>query len=202
MRNLRNTFKSYEDPKVFFYLKIGFACLIVLGVLIAFAVSPKLRHDVGIGNAHPVSTPKVHHHRRHRHSQEETVGQRQHKDEAHAHQHHAKSDAHPTAHHPIDHPGSAPGEGFPVSHHQPPSSGGGSGKPAPTPEPSSPPTSHPTEHKSEAVEDHGTKVEVEVPGVKIPPVAKAVDTVNEAGKAVTKDVPVPVGPPEVCLLNC
>lgn len=59
MRNFRNIFKEYNDPRVFTNLKIGFLCLIVLGVAVFLAV-PDIRHSVGIGEGHPVqSAPPV-----------------------------------------------------------------------------------------------------------------------------------------------
>lgn len=46
MKNFKNIFIEYQDPKVIRNLKWGFALLVVLGILITFVAAPSLRHFI------------------------------------------------------------------------------------------------------------------------------------------------------------
>lgn len=224
MKNLLNTSKSYKDPRVYRDLKIGFACVVILGILIAFAVSPKLRHEIGIGPAHPVATPKVYHHPnkppvlnhvRHQGQGKHTHSGRQ--SNAHGHSHptqgHNESQSH----------GGLEGVTQPPSNPHP-EPGSGNNNPAPipaqvTPPPTASPPSHPSEDNGGEqsasppveVEAHGKgKVIIEVPGVELPPVVEetthgvdgVVNGVTGAVEETTKQLPVHTEVPEICVLKC
>lgn len=224
MKNFRNIFKEYQgDPKTFRDLKIGFACLIVLGILIAFVVSPPLRHSIGIGDNHPVINPpaKVIQHNKHAKTpgkEEGRLHNKQSNQGSHAHGH-----SHPSTTHPS--PNQVEGsEGVKTPHETP---GGGGGHPAPESSPPGTPTpSHPTENNPPPSGGGGggesgggsppgssgghVGVEVEVPGVTLPPVVEEVtkglnETVNgltSIVNEVTKEAPVQVEVPPICILKC
>lgn len=220
MKNLRNIFKSYQDPKIYRDLKIGFACLIVLGVLVAFVVSPPLRHAIGIGDNHPVTTPKEYVNPHHHHAQH--PGHQQGKTD-HVHkgqQSHAQGNPDPGSHH---HTSNSVGglEGIT----EPPSSGGNPGGSPANPPSSSPPASHPPTHTEPSGGNNNNPgdsgsgvtdnpghvgVEAEVPGIAAPPLIEEVthgvnETVNgltSTVNEVTEELPVQVEVPEVCVLKC
>lgn len=225
MKNLLNIFKEYNDPKVYRDLKIGFACLIILGILITFAVSPSLRHEIGIGNNEPVPISKEHHNSHHKRVINHVQPQGQRKHVHSGHQSHAKGHSNPvTTHHSSNgHEGlggvqSPPSHPHPESPESPSGSPGSGSTPEPSP-PNSPSPSHPSENngggskKSPGVEtetNNKGKVQVEIPVIKTPPLIEEVTHgVNETVNGVTDKVeettqPLPVHAelPEVCLLNC
>lgn len=138
MRNLRNIFKEYQgDKRVYRNLLIGFASLIVLGVLLLFVVSPEFRHSIGIGNNTPVAIPKEHPKPHHKGGQ--TPGHQKGTPQG-VHKHRKQNGTQGNAH-----PGSTKVVKHPSNGNTPSGSGGGntpSGEPNPegsNPTPSNPP---------------------------------------------------------------
>lgn len=222
MKNLRNIFKEYNDPKIYRDLKIGFACLIVLGILITFAVSPSLRHEIGIGNNHAISTPKVHHTKVH-HPPDIHLKK---KSGRSGHQKAAQGHSKPTQGNPSS-KGHRGLEGVkpPSAQHEEPGSGVGNPGPSPAPKsppPSTPSPSHPSEGNGGGSTSGGGKsvspeVEagakgkvIEIPNLEIPPIIeetthgvnKTVNGVTGTLEESTKSLPVHTELPEVCVIKC
>lgn len=205
-------FQEYNDPKIYRNLKIGFASLVILGVLIAFIVSPPLRHSIGIGSNHSVENPpaKVY---PHHHAKNQPGNHERHRDHQHSsHQKRVEGHAQPSeGHHTQTKPKGSEGA-IKIHHPNGHSPGSGGGKPTPSaPEPSAPPPSHPTEDNlgggnsgqaegsdngkgrpetPPTAEGHGkAEVELEVPNVTtLPPVEETVHGVNNTVNGATSAV--------------
>lgn len=228
MKNSRNIFKEYNDPKIFREMKIGFACLIVLGILIAFLASPDLRHKIGIGDAEPLT-----------HSHRPAVGNakvalpgrptsqggspRAESTQRKASQ--ANSQPAQGRDHSKEESGSkAPSSGSNPSIPTNPSPGSPPTQQSSPPAPSNPgstttpisssaaPISSGSSGESTTGESSqgGGKVAVEVPDLEVPSVVEettegvngAVNGATGTVGEVTQETPVHVEPPEVCVLKC
>lgn len=228
MKSLLKRFKEVNDPTVLRYLTIGFACLCVAVFLTFFIAAPGFRENVlhphiGLFDNEPVtrehkpSPPKkgntVSGSKKNgggsdssRPSNGSSPGQK------------GNGTKSPSSNGGGDNPSN--GGKNNGSDNNPSGNHPGSGNPAPAPNPVASPAANPSSPgKSEGngksedsnggasvgVEAGGAKVEAEivVPDLTVPPV------VEEAGKGVsdtvngiTKEVPLPVEVPKVCLPNC
>lgn len=215
-----NKFKEFQNPAMYKYFKLGFATLIVMAVLlfaIGLAVSPTLRHDIGIGNATPIEKEA----RPHRNPQKNKHpnGNEDHIRGKHSHSGHhsqAKAKEHKGAGNPVIHRHN-PSESIsqpqggehvvkPVHHehhnetpqeapHETPSVEQPSGSGNETPAPSNPTTpTHPTESGGGTTpptvgKPPKTEVELNIPPVtNAPVVEEVVGTVNETVNGVTGTV--------------
>lgn len=213
MKNSLNIFKEYNDPRIYRNLKIGFACLVVLGILIALAISPGLREDIGISHNHAVGTPKAHHHKTH-----SLLGTQ--KPIVRSHQKITETKRTPLVRRTPSKKHKRL-EGVKTQHpeqnqNEQESSGNDTGpRPESTP-PGSPSPAHPSENNNGDQNQQKNppakegKLKIEAPPIQSPPVVEeVVHGVNETVNGVTgtigektKELPVQVELPKICALTC